>query len=226
MANESTLTGSTLSASVATDPSLCRVSGYLKDMQGFPLKGVGLVIRNGYDPIAQAATTLFLGERVQPKTDRDGYVQFDLLRGSLVSVELPNRLFDHTLQCLVPDSASIDLIDFLFPHVVSVSWVTTSPAAVEVGEVIVVELEATLSNGEVIELTGESTTLVSSDDAILLKDSGFSFSGQSAGSVTLTVDEFDQTLLEGVLKEPDGTSIVIQDLVEPTLPSTITIVVS
>lgn len=222
MGNASTISGTALSAPVAPEPNLCRVSGYLRDVQGNPLRGVGIVIRHVYNPIGQATEVLVLRERQTVRSDGDGFLQFDLLRSATVDVELPNRLLDHVLHCVVPDAASVDLIDFLFPYVASVEFVTADPVTADVGESVVLELNAVLSNGVVVKLDGASTTLLSSDEAVLQKSGGFVFNALVPGSASVYVDAFNAAPLMLQL-QPDGTPVSIQTMPSPTLPASITV---
>ena len=79
MANASTLVGTPVSTAVASAPDLCRISGYLKDLHGNPLPGVGLMFVNTYNPLGIATNTLLLQERTTVRSDKNGYVEFDLI---------------------------------------------------------------------------------------------------------------------------------------------------
>lgn len=225
MSNSSTIIGSALTASAPSDPELCRISGYLRDLQGYPLKGSGFVVRNVYAPIGRATNVLFLRERLVFRTDATGYVQFDLVRGATVDVELPNRLTDHVMHCLVPDAASVDLIDFLYPYVVSVEFVTPDPVPLNMGDILVVEAQAVLSNGVILPLDGASTTLTQSDESVLLKTSSMVFEPTGLGSCTISVTNFDPASLKLQL-QPDGTSVALQAVPSATLPSPLSVTVS
>lgn len=225
MANSASISGSALTGSASTDPSLCRVSGYLRGLDGVALRGWGLTVRNVYNPIGQVSNTVFSSEYKTFRTDATGLVEFDLVRGMSVDVELPNRMTDHVLHRVVPDLAQVDLVDFLFPYVVSIAFESPDPESVAIGDSLVLELSATLSDGTVVELDGSSLTMSSSNSGVLLHDSGLNFLGVSAGSVTVSVDAFDYTKLN-ILKQPDDTVIELLDLPSATLPSPLTVVVS
>lgn len=225
MGNASTITGTALSTPVAPDPNLCRISGYLTDVHGSPLKGWSFVVRHVYSPIAEVSSVLVLRERTVVRADASGFVQFDLLRGSKVDIELPNRLLDQTLHCTTPNAASIDLIDFLFPYVAAVEFVTASPASVQVGESVTVEMKAILSNGVEVLLDGASTTLTSSDESVLRKLGGFSFEALTPGTADLSVTAFNPEPLRLQL-QPDGTANVIQSVPSATLPADLTVNIS
>lgn len=225
MGNATTISGSAIPTAVATEPDLCRVSGLLRDVHGNVLKGVGITVRHLYTPIGQVSSTLVLNERRTYRTDGDGYVQFDLIRNSQVDVELPNRLFDHVLHVTVPDAASVDLISLLYPYVVSVEFVTASPVSLGIGDTLTFELTATLSNGVEVVLDGASVTLESSDEAVLQKSSSLVFEALTGGSVSVSLAEFDSVAL-ALLLQPDGTSVSLQSVPTPTLPSAVVVNVS
>lgn len=225
MGNASTITGTALTTPVAPTPNLCRISGYLRDVQGNPLKGWAITIRHIYSPIADVSAVLFLRERVTVRSDAQGFVQFDLIRGSKVDIEIPNRLLDQVLHCTTPDADSVDLIDFLFPYVSAVEFVTTSPQNVSVGDVISFGLKAVLSNGVEITLDGASTSLTSSDENLLLRTNGFVFEAMGPGSAVVDVESFDPASLLLQL-QPDGTPNIIQSVPSATLPTGITVNIS
>ena len=225
MGNASTITGVAISTPAAPSPSLCRVSGYLRDVQGSPLKGWALTIRHIYSPIADVSAVLFLRERVTVRSDAQGFVQFDLIRGSKVDIEIPNRLLDQVLHCTTPDADSVDLVDFLFPYVSSVEFVTTSPQNVLAGDSVVFGLKAILSNGVEVTLDGASTTLTSTNDTLLLKMNGFVFEALGPGSATVNVSAFNPAPLLLQL-QPDGTANVIQSVPTATLPAGIVVNIS
>lgn len=225
MGNASTITGTALTTPAAPTPNLCRISGYLRDVQGNPLKGWAITIRHIYSPIADVSAVLFLRERVTVRSDAQGFVQFDLIRGSKVDIEIPNRLLDQVLHCTTPDADSVDLIDFLFPYVSAVEFVTTSPQNVSVGDVISFGLKAVLSNGVEITLDGASTSLTSSDENLLLRTNGFVFEAMGPGSAVVDVESFDPASLLLQL-QPDGTPNIIQSVPSATLPTGITVNIS
>lgn len=216
-----TVSGTSLQSEPVGD-SLCLISGYLLDLTGAPLRGWNLVIRNGYDSMGSAPDTVFLRERVNVQADQNGFVQFALRRGVRVDVELPNRLFDHVLHCTVPSRGAADLVDFLFPHVISLAFTTASPTALAVGDGLEVEAAATLSNGEVVALDGASATYASSDSAVLQQTSGPLFEALATGSVTVSMTAFDPEPL-GLLTQPDGTVFQVLERPTPALPASITV---
>jgi hypothetical protein len=225
MANASTHSGSAISTAVATDPDLCRVSGYLRNIHGNPLVGIELIIRHCYSPIAAVGDALYLQERLTVRTDANGYVEFDLLRKSKVYVEMPNLIQDYRPTCIVPDASSIDLVDFVFPTVESLAWDDAGPLAVNVDEAFTVGLTGTLTNGETIAIIGAAVTLSSSNEVVVRKDTSLSFTALAVGVALISVDALDLDLL-GLNAKSDGTVLVLLDVPTPSFPTDITVNVS
>ena len=218
MANSITLVGTPISTAVATDPDLCRVSGYLINAHGQALAGIAFTLRYCYQPLGIGTDTVVLQERLTIKADKDGYVEFDLLRGSKLTVEMPNLLTALEVKELtVPDASSVGLIGFLFPYVVSVDWEDTGPLSIAVAEGITVYVEATLSNGEVVRLASSGPTIVSSDSGILALKEGPAYIGVSAGVATLTVTAVDVTALD-LNQSTEDENLVFFDAPAITLP--------
>jgi len=222
MGNTATISGLVLADALNSELSLCRISGFLKDVEGSPVKGFGITVRYLYNPIGIVSTVLVVNERRTYRSDNNGYIQFDLVQGAVVDIELPNRLTDHVLHCTVPSTVSSDIIDFLFPYVKSVAFVTTSPQAMSPGTDITIKAQAVLSNGVVVAVDGASTTLVSSDELIVAKMSGFVFSALTPGTVNITVSAFNPAPLL-LLLQPDGTAVSLQAVPTPTLPAALVI---
>lgn len=225
MSNSSTIEGTAFSPGAALDLDHCVVWGYLVNVSGFPLRGAQFTVRHIYTPIGVYPSTIVNQERIVVKADHLGYVEFPLLRNAVVRVELPNRILDHVLTCTVPSTTSVPLGDFLFPRVTSVTFSETSPITLGIGETVSFNMRANLSNGTSVVLAPTSTTLVSSNTGVLGGPDGFTFLGTSAGTATVSISEFDQSAL-GLLEQPDGASIVMTSLPDPTLTATVTVQVS
>jgi hypothetical protein len=223
MANASTLVGTPVSTAVASDPDLCRISGYLKDLHGNPLPGVGLMFVNTYNPLGIATNTLLLQERTTVRSDKNGYVEFDLLRKACVTVNLPNLMTDVTMHLVVPDAASSDLVDFLFPYLVEVQFVDTSPLAVIIDEIATIEMKGILSNLVEVELESSVVVLLSSNEAVLRKNSGHIFQGLTAGSSAVSVESVDTAPLKLLLANDGTTPITLFEQPTVILPTDLTV---
>jgi hypothetical protein len=191
MANSSTITGTPVGTAVATDPDLCRVSGYIKNVKGQPLAGQSFVLRYCYVPIGLGGDTLLLQERIPVKADKDGYVEFDLIRGAELTLELPNLLSDVFKELKVPDAASVDLMDFLFPYVETVKFADTTALSIAVDERFSVKVVGVLSNGDEVDLTTSNYTLSTSAPGVVDFHAGLGnyFIGVSPGAADITIIE-------------------------------------
>lgn len=218
MANATTLVGTPLSTAVATEPDLCRISGYLKNAHGQPLRGWSFVLRYCYIPLGVLSDTLILQERLPIKADSNGYVEFDLIREAQVSLELPNLLPWVHKKLTVPDSASSDLLDFLFPYLVSVEFCDPAARSVSVGDIVNAGLEGTLSNGQVVLVPGSAATYEVSDHTVISQTVPPNFRALSVGSATITVTAVEASQVDEN-EDRDGEALVFFSTPAVTLPA-------
>ena len=222
MANSGTFTGTGLSGASASDAELCRISGYLRDIHGNPLAGMSFVVRHKSNPIGVPSAVILRG-RNAIRSNAEGYVVFDLYRQAEVDVELPGLLTEFVCHCTVPDAASIDLNDFLFPYLVSVDWVDDTPLVIEVGASALFELEGTLSNGVVIEIPASAATIISDDEDVATVSSYVL--GIAPGSTSIEVTDVDTEALE-IRMRPDGVFLEILGTASPTFPTALAVTVT
>ncbi len=227
MANASTVTGSPIDTAVATDPDLCRVSGYLRNAHNQPLAGYAFILRYCYLPMGIVTSTLVLQERLTIKADRNGYVEFDLIRGAKVTLELPNLLPWIYQEVTIPDASSANLIDIIFPYLVSVEFAEPAAEDVQVGKYLTVYVNGTLSNGETIEkINNTALTIDIGDDSILGKSEGSSYIGLSVGSTTLTITDVDTTKVDEITDQ-EGNDIILFNrpaVILPGAPKTVNVI--
>ena len=217
MASSSTLTGTELSASEATDPSLCRISGYIMDAHGNALKGYAITVRHVYAPIAVGASTLVLNERQVVRTDSDGLLQFDAYQSSKLKIELPGRLLDLARVVNVPAASSADIIGLVFPYVASIAHDDSSdePLDKSVGDSFSLDLTGTLSDGEEVDVSAYVT--LESDDEDVVSVSGTTLTAEGSGTATITVTDLDTDSMD-IYKEADGDVIERLDHPDITFP--------
>lgn len=224
MANAVTVSGTLLTPDAPSNPDLCRVSGYIRDIHGDPLKAAVLTIRHKYDPIAVGQDTLVINERQEAKTDANGLVTFDLYQGAEVEIEIPNLGNTLVRTVTVPEQSTIDLIALILPHLVSAAFDDSDPVALVVDERKTFSVTGTFSDGTTDDITA-ACTLTSADEAVASKVMGAQFVGIAAGSTTISLDSIDQDKLE-TNEDPAGDIIQRLDIPTPTLPSDITVNVS
>lgn len=220
MANATTIIGDPIVADAPLDPSLCRITGRLLDIHGHPLAGYSLTVRHKYIPVGIGTQSMILREQQSVRSDKDGYLSFDLFRDSKAEVEIPN-LLSTTFFCInVPDQANADLIDVVFPYVVSAAWITDDPYAAQIGERVIIRVEVTLSDGQVLPL---STFVSSSDNEAVASPVGMgAYKALAVGTALITLESIDEASLNLNL-ESNGTPLVFQDIPSPTLPAPLTI---
>lgn len=224
MANASSVSGTKLSTPTADSTSLCRISGYLYDIHGNPIKSQKITVRNVHDPMLYGATITVVKEYQTVRTNSSGLLTFDAYRGGKVKIELPGRILDRILVCNIPSAASANLNDILFPYIVSVALSSDDSAvSLAVSSSHSYTATATLSDGETVDVSALLT--LSSSDTDVATVSGGSVLGVSAGTSDITITDVDTDSLE-VYQEPDGD--VIARLSEPsiTFPDAVTVTVS
>ncbi len=224
MAVSYTVVGTAVSSTTPDDPSLCRVTGYLKDIHGNAIRGREITVRNIYTPAAVGSSTLILQEHQQVRSDSTGKVQFDLYQGATVRIEMPGRLSEIVKEVVVPEAASIDLIGLIFPYLESVTFDEDTYAAV-VEEQFTIGFTGLLSNGEEASASlASALTWEISDEDVLERVGGGTFRALSAGTATVTISDVDFESMDEYV-EPDGDVISFID--HPTITyDTITITVS
>lgn len=215
MANSSTIIGTQLTASAASDPDMCRVTGYFKDIHGNALKGREIVVRHLYIPAAIGADTLVLQESNTVRSNSDGQVQFDLYQGATVRIEIKNRLQEVVLEVEVPEQTSIDLVGLVYPYLTEIVFDDGASYSAAVDEAFTLDLTGTLSNGEeLITGLGSACTYSIDDEDVVEQVAGNSFRALAAGTAIITISDVDTDELR-IYQEPDGDPI--ERLAHPTI---------
>jgi hypothetical protein len=168
--------------------------------------------------------TLIGQERLVVTANAAGYVEFDAIRGAVVTLELPNLLATVFKTCTVPDAASADLIDFLFPYLAEVRFDDTSPLLLVVGQRYRVGFTGVLSNGVEIALAA-GLEFESSDDDVVAWQEALVFEATGVGTATITVTAADTTVLM-LNQDRYGVDLVMPGLPDPILPTPLTVTVS
>ena len=190
----------------STPPSadLCRVSGYLTDPLGRPLKKFKIRIYSKDAPIV-TPNQMVIGETMDVASDDSGYVQFDLYKGAEVDIILGNRA-EQRRPVVAPDASTIDLLDLIFPYVASVQ-LALEETSLEAGDSTVATVTGTLSDTRTLDVTGFSTLSSSSEAVATVSGSGVT--AVAAGDSTISVTEVDTTSL--YTSPPDGFLEAFQD---------------
>jgi hypothetical protein len=188
----------------APDPRYCTISGFFRDGSGRPQRGLSLHVHTKWSPSVVANPVAgYHPDTMHLSTDDDGYVQFDMLRGAKVDV-IFGPIADQLIDCEVPDQASVDVVDWIFPWVASVAYVPAGPLAMAVSDTQNVVPSAVLSNGLLLEVGTDCTPwegmdFTSSDEDVVtaaVSGTHLTIVAVGAGAATVTA-----TVRDGVFAE-------------------------
>jgi len=195
--NNFVITASLFTLPVATDPRLCRASGYVRGPNGLPRKGIDIHWIPCFNPLVVDGIGI-LGERVATRTDKNGYIQIDLYRDGFyqASVESHENV---QRKVLVPDRSSININNLLFPIVTSVSYSPAAPFSVAAGAELEVTATVTASDFRVLAGAGDGDVLYSTDDpsiaGVAIRGDKVYVQGSSPGTTTLRVSRLDESIV-------------------------------
>jgi len=205
--NEFSFVGETFSMPTASDPRLCRCSGFFKDISGRPLSGLEIKIINDFGP-AIVDSYGVMGAGLSLTTDKFGYLAVDLYRHGKysamvegVQVSDNNASSSLSLPRLieVPDQGSANLLNLLFPVIEVVSFTRTT-YTIGVNETLVLNPVVTASDGRILTGVGCEDVIYAVDD---LSVAGISTSamavtvvGVTPGTTQLTAVCRDQTIVK------------------------------
>lgn len=196
--------GQTRSLPTATDPRLCRCSGYFVDMSGRPLANMDVHFiplcynedQPDLNPLVVDGIGV-MGDKIITRTDSDGYLEIDLFRNAEVSALVQG--FAHSRRVIrVPDASSVSLLNLLFP-VVSEIIFGTNPVAVAVSAFVDVTLIIKASDGQILDPLDRDVVFASSDVGVatvqLQADGTLRVMGVAAGTVTVEAARSDTSIV-------------------------------
>lgn len=137
----------------ATNTALCRCSGYFVTAAGQPAPDVTVYLTEHclpkleYQASADYGTKAVIPSRLTVRTDSDGYAVIDLYRNGEYEVHMEGFI-NISRDIIIPDLASANLPDVLFPAVGTVKWY-------DVGS----EILPTASPTKTVSLAGGADTL-------------------------------------------------------------------
>lgn len=145
----------------ATDPMLCRCSGYVRGPDGRPKKGIDIHMIPVFNPLIAAGAAV-LGERVAIRTDKAGYVSVDLFRSGEYEATIESQ--ENTQRYIgVPDRAAVNIGDLMFPVVAAIEY-TPDPISVSAGSSLDVYPEVTTSSFLTLTGSGAEDVIYTVDD--------------------------------------------------------------
>lgn len=181
------------------DPARCRISGYVRGVDGTATRDAKLVIT----PAIEVAV-VGSGDIVAPSSqlhlvpNADGYLEFDLLRGLTYRayVYALEGLFGHeppVLVLTVPNAAALDLVDLLFPVPVTATFEDTTAALSAGAPDIILAATLTYSDGSTRSTPPLWTALaaVSSDELVVtatLVSGAVRLTPRAPGAAVVTIE--------------------------------------
>ena len=191
----------------ATDPYLCRCSGFFKDITGAPLVSLPIRFINEFGPTVVGGAAI-LGEGVDLQTDQYGYMCLDLYRKGIymawvTSVQASDNDSEHSIgfprYMTVPDQGGADLPTLLFPIVSSVV-VTPSPITLAVDQNIVPDVVVMSDDGRTLRGTACEDVFYAVADPTIASMSvtldKLTLLGVQPGTTTLTAIRKDQSIVK------------------------------
>jgi len=182
---------------VATDPRLCRASGFFRNLNGAPKQWLDIHFNAHFAPILLEGDAIFT-ERVEIRTDADGYACIDLIRCAQYDAIIEN-LEDTARVVSVPDASSVNLPDLLLPVVGSVMFDPPGPYALTIGTDLVVTPTVMTSDGRPLEGVAPYDVQWSTSDPlvamVLPTATTLVLRGLAAGTTELKATRANQTII-------------------------------
>jgi hypothetical protein len=196
-ANEFNVLATVFEPPLSNDPRLCRCSGYFRDITGAPHKNVDIHLIGGFNPILLEDSAV-LSERRTVRTDEDGYVCVDLIRGACYEATVQG--FEDTQRwVLVPDQLSASLPHMLFPIVAEVTFDPVGPYALAVGGTLELTPTVLTSSGVPLEGTAQQDVIWSSSDgavfSVAVGQTTLTLTGVGPGTADLEVVRQDNSIV-------------------------------
>lgn len=181
----------------ATDPRLCRCSGFFRKVNGDPQPSVDIHIIGKFDPILLEDDAV-LNERVSLRTDSDGFIQVDLIRFAEYDVTVEG--FEDCLRTIrTPDRPSSNFPDLLFPVVSSIFFGQSPPYTLIVGGTLTLVPSVYSSSGRLLDGTAQYdlhwTTSDENVAVLSVTETELVLEGRAAGSVELTAERLDTSIV-------------------------------
>ena len=178
----------------AVDPRLCTAFGYFRRPDGTPAVHVDVHFIAKFKPLLLDGDAV-VTERTIARTDKDGYLQVNLIRCGQYEVTVQG-IEDEQRLISVPNAPNVSLPSLLFPVVDRITFDVAEPWTVAVGEEIQVTPTVWGSDGN--ELDAWEVIWSSSDlDVLAVLPSGgvLTLRGLAAGTASVQAVRADQTIV-------------------------------
>lgn len=196
-ANNFLITAHMFSLPEATNPRLCRASGYIWGPDGRPHRGIDIAFIPCFDPLVVDGIGV-LGERRNIKTGKDGYIEIDLWRDGMYEATVESQ--ENVIRLVaVPDRASINIMHLLFPIVVKATFSPVGPFSLAVGGTLVITPSIQASDYHVLAGTAQEDVLYAVDDptiaSVLIQQNTIVLNGLTTGTTNLRVTRKDSSIV-------------------------------
>jgi len=190
-----TITAASVATPVSSDARFCRCSGYFTDLTGAAAAGLSLYFSRPSEIPAgtiSSSTTMGIFDQTQQLTlNSDGYGEIDLPRGAELYVMIPDYI-DMAQQIFIPDAASANLPDVVFPYPYSVTYLEAGVPTTHV--VIAAGASKTLSISGLLRSAVAAEPLTSfiqyatsaTEYTFSLGDTELTITGVTPGTYTMT----------------------------------------
>jgi hypothetical protein len=196
-ANNFLITASMFTLPQATNPRLCRASGYVWGPDGRVRPGIDIELIPQFKPLVVDGYGI-LGERVSIRSDKTGYVSVDLLRCGIYMATIESQE-NYNRTIYVPDRSSINLFHLLFPIVTSVAYAPAGPWTIAAGATLTLTPTVTANDFRVLTGTASADVDYTTDDSLIASVS------VDVNTVTVKANAPGSTVLRAVRRD---TSIV------------------
>lgn len=197
LVNSFNLKGTLFTPPNATDPRLCRASGFFRRGNGAPAENLDIHFIPKFQPLLLDKAAV-LTERDVNRTDRHGYMQIDLIRCGQYDVTIQG-MEDLFRSINVPDAPSINLPDLLFPVISQINFSPTGTLIANIGTDLVVTPTIIASDGETIPGTGANAVIWGTEDPTIAAalDNGTTLSIRAfkSGMTYLTAMRWDRSIV-------------------------------
>lgn len=182
---------------VASDPRMCRCSGYFRKPNGIARAYLDLHFYPEFGPM------VLDGHLVSPKTlairtDSNGYAELDLIRGGCYRVTIEG-LNTEERYIRIPDLSSTNLVHVLLPIVSQISVDPPGPYDLQVGDEIEITPTVYDSAGVVLHGTAQNDVNWSVSDtnlaSVTVGESKLTIRGIAAGSIELRAERRDRSVV-------------------------------
>ena len=176
-ANNFLITASMFTLPPATNPRLCRASGYVWGPDGRVRPGIDIDLIPQFRPLVVDDYGV-MGERVSIRSDKTGYLSVDLFRCGIYMVTIESQE-NYNRTIYVPERSSINIFHLLFPVVTSITYAPAGPWIIAAGSSLTITPTVTANDFRVLTGTASADVDYTTDDPLI--------ASVSVGTDTVTV---------------------------------------